>query len=159
MDYEDLLVSLTQLSRVQLEAVRQRTAVLLQLKTGTGITVEETDWLLAGILTELRRRGLDARDNFRIRSSSAFAGFQTQSQSVRALLERVAPDLTMVQKRALGEVAAYELARLITWTSPSREVMLMNIARAPEAIDRAYPGYLEAGLIHLVIRSALSNAV
>lgn len=148
--YAEVLLSLGRLNRKQLEEVRRRAAFFLQHKTEPD-SVEDEDWLLTGILTELRRRGLDSR-SFRIKRASSYASFQTQSENVRELLLTAAPGLTAVQRRALGEVAAYELASYLSWTDVSRETMLTYVARIPEAIDRAYPGYMASQLLGLVVR-------
>lgn len=155
VEFKDIMGSLRSLSRTQLEAVRKQAAYHLQHQSSRGSApVEEEDWLLLGLLTELRRRGLDGRD-FKIKSSSSFAGFQTQSVGVRELLLTAVPGLSAVQRRLLGEIAGYELARYLESWSPPKEIsranLLMYVSRVPEAIDRAFPGYMAAGMLGLVV--------
>ena len=150
-----ILFSLGTLNRYQLDKVKQRVSFLLQHRTNT-TSVENEDWLLLGILNELRRRGLDDRDTFRLKKVSSYASFNTQSENVRSLLLKVAPDLTAIQRRALGETAAKALADFIsTWTPPretNRENLLMLVSKIPEALDWAFPGYMAAGMLGMVVR-------
>lgn len=149
-EHQQILRSMQGMSRAQLEQVRQRTAYYLQHKTAVTESVEEEDWLMLGILHELDRRGLDARP-IRLKKASSFAQYQTQSENVRALLLKAAPGLNALQRRALGQVAGRELARYLTWVDVNRESMLMYVSRTPEAIDAAYPGYMAAKMLGLVI--------
>lgn len=158
VDYESIIGSLPSLSKTQLAEVKKRATALASLSRSLEVEqspVEDEDWLLHGVLSELRRRGLDHRP-FNIRNPASFAGFSTQSASVRETLVLAAPDLTAVQRRVLGEIAAYELARYLqSWKKApeiNRETMLRYISRVPEAVETAYPGYLEAGLLSLIVR-------
>ncbi len=145
-----MLASLTSLNRSQLEEIRRRAAFLLQHKSGPA-SVEDEDWLLTGILTELRHRGQDDR-NLRLKKASSYASFQSQSERVRAVLEDLAPDLSVVELKALGEVAANALAvRLERWTEVSRENMLRYVSQVPEAIEGCYPGYMASGMLCVVV--------
>ncbi len=149
-DYKQMLSSLTLLDRGQLEEIRRRAAFLLQHKTSPA-AAEDEDWLLAGILAELGQRGQDDRQ-FRLKRASSYAGFQTQSEHVRQMLERAAPDLSLVERRALGEVAARSLAlRLERWTDVNRENMLRYVGQVPEAVEDCYPGYMASGLLSAVV--------
>ena len=152
--FPELLRSIDQLNTTQLKAARQRINFQLQHRSDQ-TTLEDEDWLLHGINAELRRRGLDNRDSFRVKKDSSFASFNTQSEQARELLLLAAPGLTAIQRRALGEIAAKALADwLSTWQNYSinRETLMRNVGKIPEAIDRAYPTYIETGLLGLIIK-------
>ncbi len=156
-DHQQILTALPTLNRQQLEGIRQRASLLLQHRTHKNESIEDEDWLLAGILTELKHRGLSNYQNFRIKKSSSFAGFQTQSETVRILLEQGAPGLNLVERRFLGEIAGYELANYIKgWTDVSLYTMLENVGKVPMAIDHAFPGYLASKMLWVVIRHKLA---
>lgn len=150
MEYKEVIDSLSRLNRAQLEQVRRRCAFLLQHQQSGLVSVEQEDWLLLGILSELRFRGLD-KGSFQLKNHSSHASFNTQSEKVRELLLEAAPGLSAVQRRALGQVAAQALASYLTWTNVNRDNMLRYVSRVPEAVDEAYPGYLESRLLHLVV--------
>lgn len=156
-DYKQIVASLSSLSRGELEQLRQRIGFYLQHPAVPApAPVEEEDWLLVGIFTELQRRGVEGPRAFRIRRTTSYAGFETQSVRVRSLLLQAAPGLTAVERRALGEVAADALARRLDgWRDVNRDNMLMNVSKVPEAVERCYPGYLGAGLLAAVVRHRL----
>ena len=154
--YQQLVSSLPTMSKSQLTKLRQHVAFLLQHSPIDPVQpVEDEDWLLRGILTELDRRGLNVGKDFKIRRDSSYASFRAQSESVRAHLLRMVPNLTAVQRRALGEVCGRELALyLASWQSApeiNRHTMLTYVSRVPEALERSFPGYMAAGLLKMVI--------
>ena len=153
-DYDQILSSLPSLSRHQLEEIRRRSVFLLQHKSSS-VPVEDEDWLLLGILTELQQRGLDNRSSFKIKRTSSYAGFSTQSERIRSLIATAVPNMSSVQQRAMGEVAADALCRyLLSWRDPpqlSRSTLLRYVGRVPEALDWSYPGYIASGLLGLTI--------
>lgn len=154
-DYSQIISGLSSLDRAQLEEVRRRCAYYLQHRSSSPEPVEDEDWLLAGLFAELSRRGLEQRTNFQIKKPVSFAGFQITSAAVRVVLLQACPGTTAVQRRALGEVCGYELAKFIeSWSHPQvicRDTLLRHVGKVPDAIDRAYPGYLGAGLLSVVI--------
>ena len=151
VSYQQVLEALPTLGRKDLNEVRKRCIVLSQGRVEPReVPVEDEDWLLLGVLHELTRRGLDGRV-FRLKSTGSYAGFASQSERVREVLMLAAPDLTAVERRALGRVAAKALANYITWTAVTRDSLLTYISRVPVAIDAAYPGYLEHGMLKMVI--------
>lgn len=155
-DFNQILLGLGTLNRTQLEQIRQRCAFFLQQKHGSA-GLEDEDWLLYGILSELSRRGIDNQQtiNFRIKKSGSFHSYQTKSERVRMLLEQAAPGLTFTERRALGEVAAKELARFFEkdrkWDITLNR-MLERIDLVMPAMDRSFPGYLESGMLGVVLR-------
>lgn len=149
-DYSQINQALGRLSRNQLEQVRKRCTFLLQYQTREQVPVEQEDWLLLGILSELRYRGLD-KGSFQLKNHSSHASFNSQSEKVRELLLEAAPGLTPVERRVLGQVAAAALAKYISWTDVNRDNMLRYVSHVPEAVDVAFPGYMESRLLHLVV--------
>ena len=152
LDASYVLSALPRLNKGELEEVKRRTTALLQMGRRTDPQpIEDEDWLLLGILSELRHRGLDNRPTVRLKKASSYAGFSAQSERVRQLLLDAAPGLTAVQRRALGEIAARALADYLTWTDLNRDTLMRFVGRVPEALDKAYPGYTSSGLLPLII--------
>lgn len=146
----DIMIGLASLTRTELEAVRNRCSYLLQHERG-GRQVQD-DWLLAGILHELRRCGIDNRATYRPRKSSA--SFVPQSARVRKLLTDAVPDMSTAECLLLGEIAASCLASYIARRYElSLASMLGRVSQVPVAIDSSFPGYLESGMLGMVIRS------
>ena len=162
-NFQQVIGLLSSLSRSELDEVRKRAAFFLQHKAVQRAVVEQEDWLLEGVLTELERRGrYSNRGQFKLKNTGTFAGVSTKLAEVRRLLEKAAPNISPSQKKYLGEVVAEELANylstpyLVDGKIVVRELsinsMLSNIHLAPEAIDRAFPGYMAAGMLGLVVR-------
>jgi hypothetical protein len=148
---------LPHLSRKELELVRQRAAFLLQAKTSRGReSVEEQDWLLEGVLHELRKRGLEKQipHNFRVKSSKSFAAYQTQAERVKGVIAEAIGGATPVELKQVGIIAAQCLADYITWNEISLETMLHNIGKTPKALERAFPGYIASGLLYLILKAS-----
>ena len=152
-DYKTVLSVLGSLNKTQLEDVRRRAAFLIQHKPGGSVAaVADEDWILHGILYELERRGLGDNVGFNVRRSRDFKGFQTKSETVRAILGSAAPDLSAVELRLLGEIAAKALASYVTWKDISRDIMLEHVHLIPLAISRSFPDYLECGMLNLLVK-------
>lgn len=149
--YESILLAIPQLSGKQLEEIRKRCNATLALRA-PGKTAVSDDWLLRGFQRELVNRGLDEPREVRVKVSNT--AFITQSERVRAILEKGAPGLDRNELLALGELVAECLADYIqSWDKSglSLGTMMRNVSRVPEAVDRAFPGYLQAGFLGMVI--------
>jgi hypothetical protein len=150
-----VLSALPSFSRSELQNIRQRCQVLMQSGT-TSVTpiMEEEDWLLLGMMTETKRRGQYVPARFRADRGSSFGSYNTKAAQVRDILELCAPGLNLVEKRALGEVAAKALADMLT----NRDLdatfhnMLLRVDRIPAALEREYPGYLESRMLGITVR-------
>jgi hypothetical protein len=153
--FDEIIAALPHLKRRELETIRTRAALVLQHKSSSVSSVEEEDWILLGIMHELSRRGLEGdRSTFRIRNSSSYAGYSTRVVAVRTLLEEALPDFNQLEFRLLGQVAAKALAEYISWRKEGIRIktMLSSVGDIPSALDKAFPGYLEAGLLGATIR-------
>lgn len=147
---------LPSLSQRELTQIRTHCQFLLQQSGYRDDPIETEDWLFHGIVTELKRRNLYVPVTLKQRSRSN-GSYQTVSVEVRRLLELAVPDLDPIRRRALGQVAAKALADyLASFTKPPREIsfqnMLLFASLTPTAIERAYPGYMEAQLLGLTIK-------
>jgi hypothetical protein len=147
-----ILEALPQLSRQELEAIKSRCTYLLQFNKKQE-TMEDEDWLLRGLLCELRRRGLDNRASFSVRKSST--SFVTQSERIRKLLIDAVPDMTLTERRLLGEIIGEALANYLV--SIRQEVsltsMLRHVGKVPQAMDHSFPDYIATGMLRLVIQT------
>jgi len=148
---------------------KQMTNVWRQLADhiGTATVGQEDDWILLGIQSVLQERGLGHMipPRFVINNNKSFKGYRTQADRVVQVLEQAVPDMTLVENRSLGAIAARCLADYIsTW--PIRAIdgtvigyhevaldsMLHNVGQIPKAIDRAFPGYLASGTLGFLLR-------
>lgn len=152
-DLSTVLRVLPTLSPTELQQIRGKTGALLSLGGGaamasTSETVVrlELDYLLDGVIVELRRRGLVSQ-KFKLPPSLITPAYRQASLEVREHLSEYVGKLTAAENAALGKLCAESLARYLDRgnvpLSPS--TMLKNIAKVPTAVDSSFPGYLETG--------------
>jgi hypothetical protein len=113
------------------------------------------DYLLAGILAESRRRGLLGTAQ-RLAGHRLPAGYAAAAQRVCQNLEASLPEMGPADYAALGQLAARALAELLEGQGQriTPRKLLRNVNRILEAIDHAFPGYLQAKILHFCWRSA-----
>jgi len=153
-DYKQLTDQLPALTKKQMTDLRARLLLLMGEKERGG--VENADWILDGIMTVVHERGLGHMipPNFRIRKNRSFASYETQADRVRQLLNEAIPNMTLVEQRGIGVLAARALADYISsWSEVSFDSLLRNVAKIPEALDAAFPGYIDAGMLSFVLTS------
>lgn len=152
-DFKTVLDVLARLSRAELEAVRNRCTALL------GMTVAPpaddaardraiADWLLDGIMSELKNRGLGASvpPLSRIVELRDYAPYAGAAAIVRKLIEEHVPRMKLAEKHAMGIYCARALGRKVEAFAPvSLLTLLRNISMVPEALEESYPGYLQSG--------------
>lgn len=164
-EFTDIISTLPRLSAEQLEEVRKRISALQALSGKTAGKIEaapiqaadEFDYLLEGVLEEIRARGLGPTipGGFRIRKLKSFANYSEKSGRIKELLAKnLGPGIKRAEYRALGLILARSLARsLEVWTEISLDTMLRNIDKIPDALDQAFPGYLNSGLLHMLLKT------
>ena len=151
-DFEALVVQLPKLTKDQMSDLRRRVLFLM----GDIGNVASEDWVLHGIMTVAQERGVGHMipPNFRVRKNRSFASYETQADRVRVLLSDAIPKMTVTEQRGLGVLAARALADHISgWSPITFDALMRNVAKIPEAIDWAYPGYIESGMLSLVLPS------
>lgn len=162
-DFKDWVVQLTQLTTGQVMDVKRRLLVLFPatqtLESPTNLNIND-DWLLNGILTTLRQRGLGATTPppARIKYLTSFKAYSTNCQFVKALLEEQMPGLSKNELRALGILTARALSHYLeSWTEVTLDIMLINIRRAVDALEQAFPGYVTSGMLKHIINKDLTT--
>ncbi len=156
----------------ELEGVRARLLVLGGLGRGSeekrapGLPRGGEDYLLEGVVFELRRRGLLA-SKARVPRRMIPGSFNQISQGMQKHLEGfINKRLNTVEKTALGQLAARALADYLEkhsyyktkegqWVLRPLSIsgMLSGVAKIPAALDEAFPSYLVAGKLPICWRS------
>jgi hypothetical protein len=112
---------------------------------------EATDWLFSGIAYELNRRGRPYPDFLEHKINQMAPCYLAEAPQIRAqLVLRVfgSRRFTPTDRMALGRVVAAALADYVVGPAPlSLQVLLQNVSKVWEALDAAFPGYLEAGAL------------
>lgn len=152
VDFDQITETLPRLSKKQLEQIKGRINLLLAHQPKTVVPLEEEDWILRGILIALKDRGLCDEAfvrNFRLKPAS-FPRYHKHVDEVKRLLEQCAPGISLVERRALGEVAGRELAKYI-WQDVSLTNLLNNVEYIPHAIDKSFPGYMASKMLAVLV--------
>ena len=152
-EYQSIVASLPTMTKAQLTDLRRQILFFIDNKESGGI--ENRDWLLDGIVAVLRERGVGHMipANFRVRKASSYAGYETQADRVRMVLTQAIPNMTVTQQQSIGVIAARALADYISgWSEVTFDSLLRNVAKIPESLDAAFPGYLDSGMLPFLIK-------
>jgi hypothetical protein len=130
-------------------------------KTKQVVADVKNDWLLAGILSELSRRGLVTGKFIQVTQiAPRFTGESIQLRSV--LVKRYGIDMPKpkyTELLALGDVVARALAdyiaagRVHTNVTLGLRSMLVHVNRALDAIETEFPDYLASGMLCMLVKS------
>jgi hypothetical protein len=156
-EYTQIINLLDKLSNQELEQLRKRCSALSGLsakRKNVDLREMNEDWILSGILHELEIRGMKEMipSNFYIRNKSSFNSYWEGSLSCRQLFEKHIDARNTAKRIALGRICAKVLARKVEEFAPIvLDSMLNNVRMIPEAFDKSFPGYLQAGFIRFMI--------
>lgn len=154
-EYQHFVSLFDSLTKEQMTNARHRLSHLI----GNASTGQQSDWILDGILTVLQERGLGETipPHFAIRKTKSFSGYETQADRVRRLLDNAMPDMSLTEHKLMGILAARSLADYISsWSEDNNEVtlarLLQHVSQIPTALNRAFPGYIESGVLTFLLR-------
>jgi hypothetical protein len=156
---KEVLELIPTLPMQEVKRIRDHCTVALQL-LGKQTEVEHNDWLLEGIFSELRKRGLRETlpSNFRLKNSRSFAGYLDKSKLVRDALLIAVPDLSRAEEYALGDVVARSLVRYVeAFSDVSVESVLRHVQYVPQALEKSFPGYLASGMLRALLKTGREN--
>jgi hypothetical protein len=166
-EFARVCAELPKLTPAQLEQVRLRAGFLAGTSGTRDATPalvhapEDDDWLLRGIEAELRRRGVLGRG--RVPAARLVPDWAARSAKARADLLgylRSGAGGSARDEAALGRLAARALADYLARgrVPVGPKTLLANVDKVLSAIDAAFPGYLEAGLLRCCLDPAAVGA-
>lgn len=148
--YEQMKTALPQLTITQLKDLSNRCRALIGRETS------DNDWLLEGIIDELKLQAVPIPPISKIKASNVFPSYAEKSKAVRELLEQ--SPLTRLQKRQLAKICTKCLIDYLrSFSEVSLATVMLYIDRMPVAIERSFPGYLASNLLMFIIRSPISE--
>ncbi len=151
---------LKEYKRGELIALKNRINSMLTDSREERQSLENEDWLLHGVLAELRARGELINDRFKLKSSQSFHNFESRSVDIRTMIIEALPDdLTAVQFKAVGEFCGRELIRYLARIGRPIKLdeVLNNIHLLHRAFEKSFPGYIECGMFSLVVMRMLEG--
>lgn len=162
MDVKQINSALGKLTKEERRTVRAALDFLEGRKsTGTTTQADTEDWLLPGIVAELRRRGLSYALPQKQLNKIA-PDYATDSIAVRNdLRERLKRDKAQVSDDridhaeliAFGRVSARALADYLQPVAPiGLKFLLTNITKVPDALEASFPDYLSSGMLWILVQ-------
>lgn len=166
---ETITQNLPALSEKELRELRARIDFLLRgchqrsppsSRNGNGKSDGQEDpvlMVLEVIHRLCRDHGLESRPLEALRASQGYAAFAEKVPQVLASLG--AKEFNLVELRTLLRLAlGLTLEELAAMGAPVSASVLMNhVHRVPGVLDTHFPGYREAGMLRLVVRSGDGN--
>lgn len=114
------------------------------------------DWLLAGIVWELARRGLGRKHIDQVIVRRLSPTYEEESAAIRAVLIEYFGKPRQEELVALGRIVARTIADHRSSATPlGLKFMLNGTKNALEAIDASYPDYLMTGMLHWLLQSSV----
>ena len=159
-EFSQFLGSLRSLTRAQAEEARTKLGYQILRGTASGYSrpvAEAEDWLLTGILHTLVQNGHmhpDRARSFKIKPDGGSWSFNQTSKEQRMLIEEAAPGLDLQQLRLLGYIVGKALFDLVAFSSHDTPLnnCLRYVGRTTQAVEKAFPGYIAAGMLGVVIK-------
>jgi hypothetical protein len=155
MEIQDIIATLPSLSAEELAEI----SIHIKALTSVDHKADEDDWFLSGVLYLLEERGLGETipNRFRISNKRQFRGYLPKSRKLRKTLEDNIR-LTKVDRIGMGRILARCLADYIEdFMEVSLSSLLYHADLALPALEKAFPGYLAAGMLRVVLTQKISH--
>lgn len=113
---------------------------------------------LSAISDVLRKRGLEFASPFVLRKHPGYGAFAAKVPSVMALLRKATTsrvELSYLVELSVGLL--YEDLTRMGATAVSSRLIINHFHRVPSVLNKAFPGYLAAGLLGRVIKRTSEN--
>jgi hypothetical protein len=149
MTLKDILSALPQLRDDELRQITLRIEVLLS-GTRASAPLPRT-WLFEALVVELTKRNLFVPKS-RLGYEKVIRAYERREPDVLAHFEKLVPRMTRVEALQFGTMVVQALIVDVEEFAPvTFKSLVYNIKRAPDAVERAFPGYSYSNLIHLVL--------
>lgn len=150
----------TELSIHQLRDLRERIKLRLPDNVdaaGRKLPTLEDDWLLSGMVSRMVTRGITSRARVKsLLRGREYATYAQTAEQLRADLEKLAEGANLSQSQARELLTEVVTDAIVSWLTVRRMtvspgMVLTNSARAYEALNACYPGYIASGMFHVVL--------
>lgn len=156
---DEIIRLITQLRPEDVPEVKAALSLVAAAKSAPRMAEDiSSDWLLFGIVRYLSRRGLMVEQESMLEMSrrTAYKTYREKKPPVMQYLTRIERQLDTHSKHrpTLALICAIALAEFLEHRAVfGVSAMLSQIDKIPEALERAYPGYINAGLLRFVLSS------
>jgi hypothetical protein len=154
MDIEDILQKLPKLSQSELTQIEQRIA-FLKTMTSNRVKLVSHEEDFYDVLSKFlySEKGIRTAPFSVFRNGKNYQSFQTGLVTVESFTKQYFPDINRVERLKLFHIYAKILCVEIegfTGTTPLPIIASM-VGKIPELFNRAFPGYVKAGLAKAVL--------
>jgi hypothetical protein len=150
------------LSAIRKLTPTERRYIVAQIEAqGVPAAVEPShaaDWLVAGLERELKRRGVLLGPLTAELLRHFAPSYAKEAALVRAALKaKLGRNRTHAELLAFGRVCAralaeYKISENANYRTFSPQMLLRGVSEIPVALERAFPGYLAAGILAAVVK-------
>jgi hypothetical protein len=116
---------------------------------------DTAQFILEAIVTTSRQNGTDMTPYMALKNNAAYATMcrKVMDEGIDSFFANACQN-KMVAKRALINLAVQLLHTNIVdmGVAVSARTLMAQVHRIPSVLDKAFPGYAQAGMLHLVVR-------
>lgn len=146
------------LTTEELQSLRTHIGALISLGSSSADTIltasSHDDWVLMGIADYMRSSQLDLAGIKQLTSGKHYDTFKTKLPALHKYFANVGGKTAQRALLRLGiGLLHHDLVNM--GLAISSRLLMAHIHRIPGVINRAFPGYAQAGLLHMIIRSEL----
>jgi len=146
------------LTTEELQSLRNHIAALIAMGPSSADTIltasSHDDWVLMGICDYMRSNQIDLAGVQQLTSGRHYDTFKGKLPSLHKFLANGGNKNVQRALLRLGiGLLHHDIVQM--GLAVSSRLMMAHIHRIPGVINRAFPGYAQAGLLHMIIRSEL----
>lgn len=156
-----VLTALSRLTMEDLSVVIRRAEILRATLTGrqrapVNTAEHDHDWLMDGIYHVLSERGLShtVPPQSRLHGLSQYPTYRANRPAVEIFMDRACVNLQQAERGLMAVFAgrAYLDYLRDRYRHHGISAILQHIHELPEAVDAAYPGYVQSGLLPALLK-------
>jgi hypothetical protein len=150
----DMIPRLTTEELSQISAALKAVAAIGAIKDVVAAPITHTDelWVLQSITLKMQSTAVDMTGVDQLKNSKGYPSFARKVPAVVRYIRKVGTDRN-TQRAFLNigvELLLEDLKQI--GLAPTSRTLMAHTHRIPAVLARAFPGYLEAGLMHVVLR-------
>jgi len=144
------LEQLTELTQDQLRELRARADILLKSTGGHDPDEEMLHDVLVDTLTAHHHRAMPLHV---ARKAPHWGTFRENAAHILAFVRTHITENRVAMRKALGVLLRIQARWMLTRGIPlSHRTVCQQLVRIPDLVEREFPGYLESGLLSMIVR-------
>lgn len=151
MQYSEIAKEIRSLNKKDLKSLKTLVNYLLDSQDESKNLLLFYDTLVE----EARNKGIYLTYHSKFKKSSHYASFKEKFDQLEEFTELVAKDFSLRQRKALYRLYAKLLINALqkSKTEVNMIICSMSIDRIPALVSKSFPGYVESGLLPMLLKS------